>query len=168
LGKPDEYIVNTVSEKWIKLYRFWLIRNPDGSVVRFKKGGGRYCYAAVRRGRYWETTATGDWGSINERMKWHELAPRMGAFDIATAWSETEPRGDLRVRQHHAVVRFTVGGLYLAAVNVSKTGDHEGEWYTTISDDAESHLPFGDYADWSDITEYGEHIQVATEWTQPS
>jgi cytochrome b6-f complex iron-sulfur subunit len=33
LGKPDEYIVNTVSEKWIKLYRFWLIRNVDGFVA---------------------------------------------------------------------------------------------------------------------------------------
>lgn len=33
LGKPDEYIVNTVSEKWIKQYRFWLIRNPDGFVA---------------------------------------------------------------------------------------------------------------------------------------
>jgi cytochrome b6-f complex iron-sulfur subunit len=30
IGKPDEYIVNTVSEKWIKQHRFWLVRNPDG------------------------------------------------------------------------------------------------------------------------------------------
>lgn len=138
---------------------------PDGSVVRFTKGGGRYCYAAVRRGRYWETTATGDWGSINERMKWHELAPRMGAFELATGWSEVEPRGDLWVRQHRAVVRFTIDGIYLAAVNVSETRDHEGEWYTTISDDAESQLPFGDYAYWSEIAEYSQHIQVVTEWT---
>ncbi|ORW04067.1 hypothetical protein AWC13_01030 [Mycobacterium kubicae] len=139
---------------------------PDGSVVRFTKGGGRYCYAAVRRGRYWETTATGYWGSINERMKWHELAPRMGDFGIARAWSQVDPRGDLRVRQHLAVVRFTVGGLYIAAVNISKDGDHDGLWYTTICDDAEGDLPFGDYADWSDITEYGENIQVVTEWAQ--
>lgn len=140
----------------------------DGSVVRFKKGGGRYCYAAVRRGRYWETTAAGNFGSINERMKWHELAPRMGEFEVATAWSEVEPHGDTQVCQHDAVVRFTVGGLYLAAVNISKTGDLEGEWYTTISDDVEGDLPFGDYADWSDITEYGGNIQVVTEWTQLS
>ena len=33
LGKPEEYIVNTISEKWIKLYRLWLIRNPDGFVA---------------------------------------------------------------------------------------------------------------------------------------
>jgi cytochrome b6-f complex iron-sulfur subunit len=32
IGKPDEYIVNSISERWIKLYRFWLIRNPDGFV----------------------------------------------------------------------------------------------------------------------------------------
>lgn len=137
---------------------------PDGSVVRFKKGGGRYCYAAVRRGRYWETTATSDYGSISERMKWHELAPRMGEFEIAMAWSDVGPHGDPRVCQHEAVVRFTLGGLYLVAVNISKTGDHEGEWYTTISDDLEEDLPFGDYADWSEITEYGGNIQVVVEW----
>jgi len=137
---------------------------PDGSVVRFTKGG-RYCYAAVRRGQYWETTATGDWGSINERMIWHELAPRMGQFEVATGWSAVEARDDLRVRQHHSVVRFTVSGLYLAAVNISKMGGYEGEWYTTISDDAEGLLPFGDYAVWSEITEHGEHVEVVTEWT---
>jgi cytochrome b6-f complex iron-sulfur subunit len=33
LGKPDEYIVNSVSEKWIKLYRMWLIRHQDGFIA---------------------------------------------------------------------------------------------------------------------------------------
>ncbi|HJZ88414.1 MAG TPA: Rieske 2Fe-2S domain-containing protein [Polyangia bacterium] len=37
LGKPEEYIVNSVSEKWIKLYRLWLIRNPDGFVAQSAK-----------------------------------------------------------------------------------------------------------------------------------
>ncbi|WP_131811383.1 hypothetical protein [Mycolicibacterium monacense] len=138
---------------------------PDGSVVRFTKRG-RYCYAAVRRGQYWETTATGDWGSISQRMIWRELAPRMGQFEVATGWSAVETGGDLRVRQHRSVVRFTLRGLDLAAVNISKTGGYEGEWYTTISDDVEDRLPFGDYAVWSDITEHGEHVEVVTEWTQ--
>src|SRR5258708_14057876 len=29
LGKPSEYIVNTVSEKWIKEHRLWLVRVAD-------------------------------------------------------------------------------------------------------------------------------------------
>jgi cytochrome b6-f complex iron-sulfur subunit len=33
VGKPTEYAVNTVSEKWIKLYRFWLVRTADGFVA---------------------------------------------------------------------------------------------------------------------------------------
>jgi cytochrome b6-f complex iron-sulfur subunit len=33
IGKPTEYAVNTVSEKWIKLYRFWLIRTEAGFVA---------------------------------------------------------------------------------------------------------------------------------------
>lgn len=138
----------------------------DGSVVRFRKGGGRYCYAAVRRGPHWETTATGDWGSISEQMKWQELAPRMGEFEIATAWSNVDPLGDSRIRQNLAVVRFTIKGIYLAAVNIDKMGSPEGDWYTTISDDTEDSLPFGDCASWSEICEQGEYVQVVTAWTQ--
>lgn len=33
VGKPWEYAVNTVSEKWLKLYRFWLIRTDEGFVA---------------------------------------------------------------------------------------------------------------------------------------
>jgi len=33
VGKPDEYKVNTVSDKWISLYRFWLVRTSEGFVA---------------------------------------------------------------------------------------------------------------------------------------
>lgn len=72
---------------------------PDGSVVRFVKGGGRYCYVAVRRGARWETTATGNWGSINESMPWQDLAVRVRKFEIATGWSAVH-YGDSRVHSH--------------------------------------------------------------------
>ncbi len=37
LGKPTEYQVNTVSEKWIKDYRLWLIRYTDGFAALYAK-----------------------------------------------------------------------------------------------------------------------------------
>jgi cytochrome b6-f complex iron-sulfur subunit len=37
LGKPSEYIVNTVNEKWIKDYRLWLVRFSDGFVALYAK-----------------------------------------------------------------------------------------------------------------------------------
>ena len=37
LGKPSEYKVNEVSEKWIKDYRMWLIRYSDGFVALYAK-----------------------------------------------------------------------------------------------------------------------------------
>ncbi|MEK6607419.1 MAG: ubiquinol-cytochrome c reductase iron-sulfur subunit [Myxococcota bacterium] len=30
IGRPEEYRVDTVSERWIKDYRFWLVRTSDG------------------------------------------------------------------------------------------------------------------------------------------
>lgn len=33
IGKPTEYAVNTVSEKWLKLYRFWLVRTTEGFLA---------------------------------------------------------------------------------------------------------------------------------------
>jgi len=102
---------------------------PDGSVLRFEKGGGRYCYVAVRRGGHWETTATGNWGSINETMAWKDLAIRVRKFEVTTAWSPVQV-GDPRVREHRAVVRFTVNHLYLAAINVCEDLDYRGDWYT--------------------------------------
>lgn len=139
---------------------------PDGSVVRFDKGGGRYHYIAVHRGGSWETTATGDWGSIDEEMGWTNLAARVRKFGIATEWSLIESRQDPRVRDHLAVVRFTIGDRYLAAINVCANGRAEGDWYTTVTDRAESSLPFGDYATWQDIAAHGSHIQLATQWTE--
>jgi hypothetical protein len=138
---------------------------PDGSLVRFVKGR-RYNYVAVRRGDRWETTATGDWGSINEAMSWRDLAPKVAKFDIASAWAPVDPFDDARVRQHLAVVRFTINNRYLAAINVSDDDTYDGDWYTTINDEAERQLPFGDNAEWSDIARYGEYVQVVTQWAR--
>ena len=139
---------------------------PDGSLVRFDKSGGSYNYVAVRRGDHWQTTATSDWGSINEVMTWKDLARRVRKFDVAVAWAPVDPHDDPRVREYLAVTRFTINGLYLAAINVDDGGTLEGNWYTTISDRAEDDLPFGDYADWSEILTYGQHVQVVTSWAQ--
>ncbi|MCG5433943.1 hypothetical protein LV457_16840 [Mycobacterium sp. MYCO198283] len=74
---------------------------PDGLVLRFQKGGGRYCYVAVRRGERWQTTA--NWGSINESMRWQDMAIRVRKFEIATGSSPVQV-DDTRVREHRAVV----------------------------------------------------------------
>ena len=37
LGKPAEYIVNQVNEKWIKDYRVWLVRVSDGFFALYAK-----------------------------------------------------------------------------------------------------------------------------------
>jgi hypothetical protein len=82
---------------------------------------------------------------------------RLGPVDL---------HNDLRVREHLAVVRFTINRMYLAAINVNDDDSHDGDWYTTICQDVEQNLPFGDRAEWSSITRYGEYIQVVTEWAQ--
>ncbi|MCP9624834.1 TerD family protein [Nocardia otitidiscaviarum] len=135
----------------------------DGSVVRFTKGR-RYNYIAVRRGNRWETTATQDWGVIDEVMSWPRLAARVREFEIATAWEPIKPHGDHRTREYLAVVRFTIHRQYIAAINIRTDGRPDGDWYTTITDDAEQNLPFGDYAEWSDIAASGQHLQLATAW----
>jgi cytochrome b6-f complex iron-sulfur subunit len=33
LGKPNEYAPGAVSDKWIKAYRFWLVRFPDRFIA---------------------------------------------------------------------------------------------------------------------------------------
>jgi hypothetical protein len=43
-------------------------------------------------------------------------------------------------------MRFTISGMYLAAVTISDDDDPEGDWYTTITDEASERLPFGDHA----------------------
>lgn len=137
---------------------------PDGSVVRFMKGG-HYTYVAVRRGNHWETTSSMS-GAIDEVMDWADLASRVRTFDIATAWAPVGKHGDPRVREQLAVVRFTIGSNYLAALNIDKHGRAEGDWYTTVTRRTSSRLPLGDLADWSEITEHGTHVQVATGWRQ--
>ncbi len=137
---------------------------PDGSVVRFSKSRGNYNYAAVRRGQRWETTATGDWGSINQAMSWKELEVRVRRFEIVRTWLPVDQRGSTQTREQFAVIRFTVDGRYLVAINVADDGGSEGLWYTSISDAAEQRLAMGDLADWSEITRHGRYIQVAAEW----
>jgi hypothetical protein len=44
------------------------------------------------------------------------------------------------VRENLAVVRFTIAGLYLAAINVCDDNDEDGDWYTTITDEASARL----------------------------
>src|SRR6185503_10413100 len=37
LGKPGEYKVNEVSERWIKIYRLWIMRYSDGLAALYGK-----------------------------------------------------------------------------------------------------------------------------------
>jgi hypothetical protein len=136
----------------------------NGEVVRFTKSNGRYHYAAVRKGTRWDTTATGDWGSINEVMSWNELTSRVRRFEIARDWLPVNPAGNQRAREQFAVIRFTISGQYLVAINVANDGGYGGDWYTTITDTDEQRLPFGDETDWPDIARFGEHIQVVAKW----
>jgi hypothetical protein len=99
-------------------------------------------------------------------MTWPDLAARVPKFDIATAWAPVDLHNDPTVREHLAVVRFTINRMYLAAINVSDDDSHDGDWYTTINADAEQQLPFGDNDEWSEIAQYGEYIQVVTQWAQ--
>ena len=43
-------------------------------------------------------------------------------------------------------MRFTISGMYLAAVTIRDDDDPEGDWYTTIADEASERLPSGDHA----------------------
>jgi len=135
---------------------------PDGSVVRFDSG--RYNYVAVRRGDHWETSATQNWGIVNESMRWDQLATPGRRFEIADGWSPIDLRTDPRVRQHLAVVRFIIDDQYLAAINIDPYGNDEGDWYTTVTGQAESVLPIGDRPSWSQISSFGKSIQMPTQW----
>ncbi|CAM4044119.1 TerD family protein [Nocardia ninae] len=137
---------------------------PDGSLVRFDKIGGRYNFVAVRRGSRWETTATGDGRSINEVMSWTHLASRVRKFDIATAWDPVDPHGDARVREYLAVIRFTIGNAYIAAINIRTDAREDGDWYTTTTEQAEEQLPISRRPEWSEIATTARHIQMATAW----
>lgn len=139
---------------------------PDGSVVRFTKGRG-YTYVAVRRGDHWETSATGDWGSINQVMHWRELTKRVRVFEIAAVWAPvTDPRYYPHVEEDHAVTRFSIAGLYLAAVHITDDSGVQDAWYTTITDNLSMRLGLPGILNWSDIVNYGQQIQVVTEWAQ--
>ena len=72
---------------------------PQSAVIRFTKGR-RYNYVAVRYGDNWLTTATGDWGAINQVMSWRELGPQLSGFDYATAVDPVNLFADPRVRQN--------------------------------------------------------------------
>jgi hypothetical protein len=135
---------------------------PDGSLVRFDSG--RYNYVAVRRGDRWQTSATQDWGIVNESMTWEELATPARKFDCATGWSAVNQSNDPRVRQRLAVVRFLVSDHYLAAINIAHDGSYEGDWYTTVTQQAGRHLPIGDCPSWSQIGHFGHSIEMPTGW----
>ncbi|MET9492517.1 TerD family protein [Nocardia sp. NPDC006630] len=137
---------------------------PEGSVVRFDKGGGHYNYVAVRRGGAWETTATGSGGSIEEVMVWTNLARRVRKFDIAAEWDLVDGRSDPRVLERRAVVRFTICDMDFAAINIHVDEREDGDWYTTVTEQAEQQLPLGRRAIWSEIVSNGQRIQVVTAW----
>jgi hypothetical protein len=99
-------------------------------------------------------------------MNWQDLATRVRKFDIATCWAPVDLRNDPRVREHLAVVRFTITVSTWQPSTSATTPATMATGYTTITHDEEQHLPFGDNAEWSDITRYGEYIQVITEWAQ--
>ncbi|WP_084760735.1 TerD family protein [Nocardia mangyaensis] len=139
------------------------VEPSDGSILRFSRGG--YNYVAVRRGESWETTSTGGGGAISQVMSWTNLGSRVRKFDIARGFAPVEGSGDTRIRQSLAVVRFTMGGHYLAAINVGSTGSEEGVWYTTVTESAAGRLSFADYASWPDIAQHGQSIQVVSQWT---
>lgn len=134
----------------------------DGSLVRFDSG--RYSYVAVRRGDHWETTATQDWGIVNERMIWKELATPARKFERADGWTRVDPHDDPRILQHLAVVRFIIDGQYLAAINIARDGSYEGDWYTTVTEQAGQDLPIGDCPSWSEICHFGRSIDMPTIW----
>lgn len=136
---------------------------PDGSLVRFDRSG--YTYLAVRRGPLWETTASGSGGTIDQQMAWPDLTRHLRKFDIATEFAPIDNHGDPRTRHHLAAIRFIVDSNYLAALNISTTGDHDGDWYTTVTTTAARHLPIYEFTTWPEISEHGHHIQIASSWT---
>jgi len=138
---------------------------PESAVIRFSKGG-RYNYVAVRYTDQWLTTATGDWGSINQVMSWKELGPRLSNFDYATSVAAVTQHDDPRVREHLAVIDFMIGDFHVAAINVSNDGSRDGDWYTTIPDVAASSSPIGSgNVTWSEITRFAGSPRVVTSWT---
>ncbi|WP_280439554.1 hypothetical protein [Nocardia cyriacigeorgica] len=101
-------------------------------------------------------------GPIDEVMEWPDLASRICPVDIATDWAPIGMRGDARVREHLAVVRFTIGSNYLAALNSDECRRGDGDWYTTVTRRTSSRLPLDYLVNWSEIAQHGTHVQVAT------
>jgi hypothetical protein len=135
---------------------------PEGSLVRFDSG--RYNYVAVRRSGRWETTASQDWGIVNEIMSWPELAAPARKFERAYGWTPVDPGNDPRVRELLAVVRFTIAGQYFGAINIARDRSYEGDWYTTITEQAEQNLPIGDRPSWSELSHFCRSIEIPTRW----
>jgi hypothetical protein len=103
------------------------------------------------------------WWDVRPRDGWSNLSRQVSSFDLASAGDAVATR-DARIRKHRAVIRFTISGLYLAAIYIRNDGDPSGNWYTTISDELSHHLPLGRFTAWSDIRRHGSHIQVVTSW----
>lgn len=132
---------------------------PDGTLVRFSVG--RYVYLALRHGRRWETTATGD-GVFRETMTWEELTSRVRTFEVPAAWSAMDESDDGLVRKNCAVIHFYVGGQPMAALCV--LDDRYESWYSTMTAAMEDRLAFYKRADWPDIAAYGARHHLVTEW----
>ncbi|OBK30671.1 hypothetical protein A5634_15385 [Mycobacterium asiaticum] len=166
---PKAYDLNSAAQLVRPVAPMAVLKRPipaepgDGEVVRFSRSEGRYVYVAVRCGPEWLTTATSNRGAVTQVMKWSDLARRSRQFEQASSWDLVRQQVNL-VRQKLAVVRFMLNRNYLAAINIADTGYYDGDWYTTISDFMEEHLPFGSYARWSDIAQYGEDMWIATAW----
>ena len=97
-------------------------------------------------------------------MTWEKLATPAREFECADGWTRVDPRDDPRIRQHLAVVRFMVDRRYLAAINIARDGSYEGDWYTTVTEQAGRHLPIGDCPTWSEISHVGRSIEMPTLW----
>ena len=137
---------------------------PESAIIRFTKGRS-YNYVAVRYREYWLTTATGDWGGIDQVMHWKDLGPRLSNFDYAVAVDPVNPRDDPRVREYMAVVCFTLENFYVAAINISKTDGRDGDWYTTIPDSMDSPLGAGRGVTWTEISRCARTPRVVTKWS---
>ncbi|MGC4994047.1 hypothetical protein [Nocardia salmonicida] len=108
-------------------------------------------------------------GAVKDRIYRH--LDRVGTDDtsidlgIATGFAPTDCHGDARTRQSLAVVRFTAGGHYLAAINIAPRGSENSTWYTTVTESIADRLPLSSYTSWPEIAQHEQHIQVVSEWT---
>lgn len=141
----------------------WLIPEPpNGSIVRFSKGG--FLYVAVRCGSHWETSATASGqGFIDKKMTWEDLWAKGRSCEVATNWAEVKsPANRDRRLVHQAIVRFVRDGKLVGAIAIdgTHTGFNNRRWYTTMTKNFQGWK----VGSWSEILPSPQHIEVATEW----